>query len=50
MTSFSSGSTVVVVGITTEDVVITTGVRVGSTGTTPVREIGITGTDNAELS
>ena len=49
MTSFSSGSTVVV-GITTEDVVITTGVRVGSTGTTPVREIGITGTEHAELS
>merc|ERR1712202_122315 len=41
MTSFSeSGSTAVVV--TSEDVV-TTGVRVGSTGTTPVRGIGITG-------
>ena len=48
MTSFSeSGSTAVVV--TSEDVV-TTGVRVGSTGTTPVREIGITGTEHAELS
>merc|ERR1712119_185900 len=43
---FSSGSTAVVV--TSEDVV-TTGVRVGSTGTTPVREIGITGTEHAEL-
>merc|ERR1712096_570677 len=46
MTSFSSGSTAVVV--TSEDVV-TTGVKVGSTGTTPVREIGITGTEHAEL-
>merc|ERR1712096_272064 len=46
MTSFSSGSTAVVV--TSEDVV-TTGVRVGSTGTTPVREIGITGAEHAEL-